>query len=353
MSYMIKRLYKQDVNTRDLIAAAAEIFRAYGLDATIEKTKPKIGGTEVDALLHIQKGAHETLFLVEAKRTPNEITLAQLMQRRAHEHGALLVADYVPPRLADRLRAARIPFVDAAGNAWVETPDFLIWVAGQKPQRDLEAPKPARAFAGAGLQLIFAVLMNPDWVALPTRELAGRLGLANGTVAAALRDLQEQGFVIQLGKRGQRRLRNRTTLLNKWTEGYVQRLQPLTHVNRFRTARTEKDWWKGLDFVRHHALLGGEPAAALLTGFLMPDVITIYIEQNHAPLVVDLGLRPDPDGNVVLRRRFWKFRDETWEAKHVTPPLLVYADLMGAHDARCIETAGRIKDQYLARFLED
>ena len=291
--------------------------------------------------------------MVEAKPELKPATLALVLEQKAHGNGTLLVANYIPPPMAAKLRENRIAFVDAAGNAWIQTPEFLIWVEGKKPTQQTPAAAAPRAFQTTGLQVLFALLTNPDWIALTTRELAARVGVANGTAAAVLRDLEALGFVIRANpKIGPRRLRNRDILIQKWTEGYLQRLQATTLLNRYRPDVPDPDWWKDVDAKRHHAILGGEPAAALLTAFLTPEIITIYMDGNPGPLILDNKLRPDPNGNVVLRRKFWKFEAEEWTRKELTPPLLIYADLMGTGDARCIETAGRIRDEYLARPLE-
>jgi len=334
-----------------LAPQAIQVLREYGLDADLEKTHVKMGKRNVDAIIRIGKGGQERLFVVEVKHRPTAATMAPLLQNKGR-NDTLLVADFVAPALAEVLRGHHIPFVDLAGNAWLKTPDHLIWVNGRRPQVVTRMARPPRAFAAGGLQLIFGLLNDPDWVQLPTRTLADKLGIANGTVAGALLDLEALGFIA--GKRaGKRRLRNREVLLNKWTEGYLQRLQQTTLINKYKTDEREADWWKRLGEEGAHALLGGEPAAALLTRFLTPELITIYVDGNPAKLVLKHGLRQAPDGKIHLRRKFWKFETPKCDGHKVVPPLLIYADLVGTNDARCIEAAGRIKEKYLAGLLED
>lgn len=342
------------VQPHPLVQRAVDLLRDYGLHAAIDRTNVKVGRLHFDAILRVHKGGAETLLMVEAKPELNPATIALVLQQRARDNGTLLVANHIPPPMAAKLRENRIAFLDVAGNAWIQTPEFLIWVEGKKPTQQTPAAMAPRAFQTRGLQLLFALLTNPDWIALTTRELAARVGVANGTVAAVLRDLEALGYVMRGNRRtGPRRLRNQHTLIQKWTEGYLQRFQATTLLNRYRRDFQEPHWWKDVDAQRHHAILGGEPAAALLTGFLTPDIITIYLDGNPGPLILDKKLRQDPNGNVVLRRKFWKFEAEGWTHNELVPPLLIYADLMGIGDARCIETAGRIRDEYLTRTLED
>ena len=150
--------------------------------------------------------------------------------------------------MAEQLRQKRLAFLDLAGNAWIQTPEFLIWVHGEKPTQRRTAIVAPRAFQTKGLQLLFALLTNPEWIALTTRELADKVGIANGTVAAALRDLEGQGFIVRANKRdAARRLRNRRVLLDKWTEGYLQRFQPTTLLDRYRHEGPDTDWWKTIE----------------------------------------------------------------------------------------------------------
>lgn len=113
------------------------------------------------------------------------------------------------------------------------------------------------------------------------------------------------------------------------------------------------DWWRALDTARHNVLLGGEPAAALLTEYLKPGAVTIYAKPPHFAFILENRLREAPDGEVEVRRRFWPF-DYEWDHPNLVPPLLIYADLLATGDARCIETAQRVYDGHLARlFAED
>jgi hypothetical protein len=63
-------------------------------------------------------------------------------------------------------------------------------------------------------------------------------------------------------------------------------------------------------------------------------------------------LQRNPNGDIELLRRFWKF--DQWEKKdlHTAPPLLIYADLVSTADDRNLETAEIIYEHYIARLIE-
>jgi hypothetical protein len=167
-----------------------------------------------------------------------------------------------------------------------------------------------------------------------------------------MRELVEQGFVVKARRRAiARRLRNRRKLLDRWVELYTGTFRQTTLLGRYRAELP--DFWKTIDPERHYALLGGEPAAAILTQYLKPGTVTIYAEAAHPNLLYDYRLNEARDGNVEVRQRFWKFEYQ-WEHKNLVPPVLIYADLLATGDARCIETAQRVYDGYVARlFAED
>ncbi|UOQ69169.1 type IV toxin-antitoxin system AbiEi family antitoxin [Hymenobacter volaticus] len=95
--------------------------------------------------------------------------------------------------------------------------------------------------------------------------------------------------------------------------------------------------------------MGGEPAAhLLLAGYLQPEFFTLYSLATRPALMRQLGLVPDPTGNVEVRVPFTQTLPAAPAAPNCVPPLLVYADLILSGDARNHEVA----DQFYARYLQ-
>lgn len=334
-----------------VLTRAGEILNEYGLKAEFERGRTRLGTREVDALIKFANEHGETLLAAEVKPVLTQVHAAQAIGRR--DKDTLLIARYAPPGIAEQLRKNKVPYVDLAGNAWIPAPHFLLWVEGRKPLEERPPAEKGEAFNPAGLQLILALLTNPDWVALTTRQLAELTQLANGTVAAALRGLEAQGFVLRATPRARRRMRNLRVLLDKWTEGYLQRLQGRYFLGYYRHRGADVDWWRQVVPARHMVVLGGEPAAAELTGYLTPGEITLYAKTHPALLIADHKLERDPGAGIVIRKKFWHFQVPDWNNERFAPPVLIYADLLGTGDARCIEAAAKIREQYLVRLLED
>lgn len=340
------------VNTQlgeaEILKGALQCLQNHGLIATLEQERPALGRTRADALVRIGYGNQgDTLYAVEIKRWLTPTNLGAVANHlRNLGPAALLVTDYVTPQVAEKLKELDIPFADTAGNAYLRGPNFLVWLTGRRPHTIHKPQRAGRAWQPTGLKLIFALLCNPDWIALGYRELAEKAGVANGTVGWVMRDLVEQEFLIQARRRAiPRRLRNRRKLLDRWVEVYTGTYRQTTLLKRYHAETPE--WWKTLDPKRHAALLGGEPAAAILTDYLKPGIITIYVKPVHFMLAIDFKLREAPDGEVEIRKHFWPF-DYQWAHPNLVPPVLIYADLLATGDARCIETAQRIYEGHLA-----
>lgn len=324
----------------DLLASALEKLRGYGIAAATETRGVRLGRTTADAIVRLGYGGREVQYAVELKLGLRLKALGAVIHQleRHGEHG-LLVADYVTPPMAEELRERKIPFVDAAGNAFLDQPPLFVWVTGEKPRLVAGAARPAgRAFQASGLQVLFALTCNPEWAGLPYRDIAQRADVAHGTVGWLMAELPSLGFIAEF--RGKRRLMKRERLLQQWAEFYPRTLRPRLALGRFRAESL--DWWHTIDPTRYGAVLGGEPAGGRITGYLRPGTATFYAEKIDPRLVVDLRLRPDGGGNVEIYRRFWTFpgRDSA-----LVPDPLVYADLMATGDGRCIETAKLIFEQ--------
>jgi hypothetical protein len=97
---------------------------------------------------------------------------------------------------------------------------------------------------------------------------------------------------------------------------------------------------------------GGEIAAAKLTWHLKPEGYTIYSDHLPGKLIYKFKFQKDPKGNVEFLTPFWTFGWELAE-NGLVPPLLIYADLMATGDARAIEAAEIIYDNYLTRLIRE
>ncbi len=339
-----------------LLDAAVEAAAGLGVTVQVVQRDPQLGRARADALVRVTHGGQEVLYAVAVRRTLHPATLgAALQQLERLGQQAMLVTDYVTPALADELKARHIAFLDTAGNAYFEQPPLLIWVKGQKPAAKPATQTAGRAFQPTGLQVLFTLLCNPQAVNRPYRELAEMAGVAHGTVGWVIPDLQQLGYVRDLkGKRGTRRLFELERLLDEWATTYARVLRPRTLLGRYYVPTLEG--WKDWPLAEHGALWGGEPAAAVLTDYLRPGVLTLYAEKLPGLLAARQKFMKEPAPGhtavVEVRKRFWNFPGDP-QHTNLVPPLLVYADLLATGDARCIETAKMIYDAYVARPLTE
>lgn len=326
------------VDNQHLLHAALAKLQTLGLAVTLEGQDVLLRKTKADARVRIGYGGREAAYLIELKRGLRQASLgAAIHQLERFGEEGLLVTDHVTPSMAEQLRERRIQFIDAAGNAYLDQPPMLVWIKGEKHTGPVGS-QTQRAFQASGLQILFALICHPEWVTLPYRELAQRAGVAHGTVGWVMAELPQLGFMTEI--HGRRQLIQRERLLQQWAEFYPRVLRPRLPLGRYRAETL--DWYETLDPPRYGAVLGGEPAAARITGYLRPGTATFYAERVDPKLVLDLRLRTDPEGNVEFLRKFWTF--EAAESP-LAPEPLVYADLMASGDGRCIETAKTIFDR--------
>lgn len=339
-----------------ILRTAIKAAQQHGLAIDLVKETPQATNHQANAIARVRQGEEETRYLVECKRNVRSANLGvTLHQLDRLGQPAILITDYVAPALADELKGRDIFFLDAAGNAYIKHANLLVWIKGQKPAHKATVVSPGRAFQPTGLQVIFTLLCNPGVINMPYRELAKMAGVAHGTVGWVIPELQQLGFVRDLqGKRGTRRLFERERLLNQWTDAYTRVLRPRTLIGRYYVPDLEG--WKDWPLAQYGALWGGEPAAAMLTGYLRPGELTLYSEKMPGLLAARQKFMkqagPRHMAAVEVRKRFWNLPGDP-EQINMVPPLLVYADLLATGDARCIETAKIIYDRYLARLLTE
>lgn len=345
----------KQVNEADVLKNTIKVLENHGLTAKIDREQATLGRTRADALVRIGYGKQrDTLYAVEIKRWLTPANLGPIVTRmREFGPAALLVTDHVTPQVAEKLKELKVPFADTAGNAYLPGPNFLIWATGRRPQKILKPPRPGRAWQPTGLKVVFALLCHPEWIDLGYRDLAARAGVANGTVGWVMRDLREMGYLTVVKRT--RRLAATKRFLDDWTNGYARMLGPTLLMGRYRIPTL--DGWQQWHPEKDGAVWGGEPAAALLTEYLRPGLLTIYTKQIPARLILEQKMTVAPnhlvtEGIVEFRNKFWDFEVAT-DKPNLAPPVLIYADLLATGDARCIETAQRIYDGHLAQFFAD
>jgi len=304
----------------------------------------------VDAKVLLEATNLEQCFAVEVKRWVNQATVGAVAYQMLQlpERG-LLVTEYVNMNLAERLKAMNIHFLDTLGNTYVNVPPLFIYVTGRKPPMRKFADRPTRAFQPTGLKALFALLCKPDLANEPYRTIAEAADVARGTVGWVLADLKRHGNLLDVGKQG-RRLIQKHRLIERWVAAYPEQLRHKLAIGRY-TAPDPK-WWEHTHIQDFHAYWGGEVAGALLTRYLKPEVVTIYVRDLPGRLLAANRLRKDEKGNVEVLKAFWTETFD-WGEKETVHPLLAYADLIATGDARNLETAKRIYDDEIIGLIRE
>jgi len=332
----------------EILHQALEAFhQATGIMA-IEQ--PRRNDQTTDADITLKKGQEVWHFRVKTKPWLTRENVGPIVRRLGDNRGGwLIVTRHVAPALAAQIRELGLAFIDTAGNAFVDEPGLLIYLVGNPPKDKHPGEGVKRLYRPAGLRLLFALLCNPGLERRTYREIAAAANTALGTVAWTVRDLMMMGFMVDMRDKG-RHLINKETIIEQWVVAYPQQLKPKQFLGTYKADRI--DWWRDADLAPFDAQWGGEPAAAKLTQYLKPELLTIYAGERTQELILRNKLRKNPRGDVEIVRRFWTFgpQDNRRETVH---PLLVYADLIATANDRNIETARMIYDRELAELIRE
>src|SRR4030066_1699752 len=143
--------------------------------------------------------------------------------------------------------------------------------------------------------MIYAFLCNPGFANKTYREIAGATDVALGTVGWIMKELKDLGFLLDMGKRGNK-LTQKENLLQRWVTAYPEQLRAKLILGRY---RGEYGWWQQKKLDPMAAQWGGEVAAERLTHYLKPQLITIYAAAQYLnQLLLDNRLKTDITGDV-------------------------------------------------------
>ena len=299
---------------------------------------------EIDGILNLEYNGKKAKFNVETKKEVRNYHLPQIYQLAEYYKPLMVITEKnIFPAIKDEFRRKGIAFIDLNGNVNIETDTILIKVEGKK-QKYLQPEKQGRAFTKAGLKAIFLFLLNKEMINKTYREIAKNAGIALGNIKYILEGLKEEGFALKKTEKTLF-LVNKKELLEKWLTAYDEKLKPALHIGNFKFIGQE-DFrnWKNLKLNEDQTVWGGEAAGDIITGYLIPEILTLYTNETRAEIMKKYRLVPDVKGNIKIYKKFWNYETGF---KQTVPPLLAYADLMNTGNGRCIETAQKIYEQHI------
>jgi len=302
----------------------------------------KIPNLEVDGKIVFPYKDKLLVFDAEIKKELRPPHLAKMIELQRRTKHLIVVAEYIHPTLKKELRDEGIAYLETNGNIFLKEDNLWLWLEPNKTEKPATIAT-GRAFAKTGLRLIFHFLVDEKLINETYRTIAAKTGVGFGNINFIITDLREQGFLLPMNK-DTYILARKKELLDKWMQGYKERLKPTLEIGTFRFGDPlMNNTWGNLLLEPGKTWWGGEPAGGLMTNYLKPEIFTLYTTEKRIDAIKNYRLIPDKNGNVNLYEKFWHFTEEA----NTAPALLVYADLMNTNDRRCIETAERIYNERL------
>jgi len=328
------------MGTPELLHQARTVLESFGIEVKTARDQGR--GYDV----YLTRGATRAPYVVVAMR---KVRVSDLMRREPRLPNApiLVVTDHVSPRTAAALRRGEIQYVDRSGNAYVHFGDVYLSVEGKPPQpgnsrHEYVGDDPvANLFSPRRAQVIMALITWPELTEAPVRTIADCAGTSVGIAQSTIKLLRS----LDLWRREEPWSRDR--LIDGWVASYPEGLGRSLDIDAF-----EGDL--DLRSIRH------SPSALFVSGEAVSDslrsheTLTIYTDVFTPDLVVRNRWRRSTTPNIFVRHKFWRSPrresapggDRLVEA----PPIVVYADMMGANDSRVRAAAHeyRVRNRDLA-----
>jgi hypothetical protein len=308
-----------------------------------------------DRLLDLRTPKGRFSFAIELRRTYLDRTATNALLASAALPGKpppIVFARYIPRPTGERLAAAGINFVDAAGNLNLHLGNnYQTRLLGQRETRP--APE-AKRIGAATVQVFFTFLASPEAIQSPARHLAELAGVSKTAASDGRQRLVAEGILRRQGAR-RYHLADANRLEERFLQGYSRALRPHLHLARMRGADRAPDAFverlakvakqEGIPW----ALTGGTGAYEL-DRFYRGEETIVFIPNLTKDLQRQLKLLPDRQGPITFLRMFSP--GILWPGSTVHPvahPWLLYAELLQQEDARALEAAKEIQTRYLRK----
>lgn len=278
-------------------------------------------------------------FAAEVKKNVTKSNYLRVLETLRHIKSStkmpvLLIGDYISPTILPELRKEGFSVLDSSGNCQISNGNLYIHVQGQKQYIAKESMD--KAFNETGVKLIFYFLLEKGNISKPYRTIHDETGLSLGTIKNVIEELKMRRFVIMSS--GNRVIINRKNLIDQWQETYNKVLKPKLFISKMKFVNDEaKREWQTIK-LPIKMCWGGENGANAIDGYLQPEIFTIYSDTDTRELLKTKKIIPANDGEILVYRKFWKQETDN----QIAPKILIYADLMGSGNSRCLEAALRL-----------
>lgn len=351
-----------------LSAAESSLLLDRAISALQEATKGRLtverlgepaasaAGARFDTSIDIacDDATHHFLCKVRPKLDPRAVAAATANLesiRRTTKSAVVLVTEHVNQSLAAKLIDQGVQFIDAVGNAYLDSSGLFVLITVKRRRREQRQDRrdTRTTWSRGALPVIHRLLNEPEALQMSFRELAAASTVSLGTVHNVMDDLKARGFLRTL--RDKPRLLERERLVEQWVESYPQYLRERL-VRRRLTVPGRKDIAQLAEEVRSTLgeqdwVLSGECAAWLMDGYLPPERMTLYGNGELDGLASLLEARPAADGDIEVLQAFWTGHTSPGGDWGLADPILVYADLVYSREPRAREAALRIRDEHL------
>jgi hypothetical protein len=298
----------------------------------------------IDRKLQVKQVCQQFDGMRENRKLPPGV----ISDRNGQEMRGVLIAPYISREIAEYCRECGLEFIDSIGNAYLRSPGILVFITGEKYERNqqlIEAPKVHNSVSGQRVAL--ALLCKPELAGATFKEIASIAGVSVGAAHKALENLALRSYLVK-DQSVRRRLIQSERLFYEWALNYPTTLRE-TLTNRRFTA-TDPNWWERANINEFGGVWGGEVAGEHLTRYLKPETQTIYVPpsiMNDAikGIATRFRLRADPMGKIEIIEKFWS--DEIYSNTDTAPPILVYSELMALLDPRVDEVAKILKEKWI------
>lgn len=297
----------------------------------------------IDGIIHILEP--KIHFTFEVKSNIQSSNLPKILSVLKTLENALLISEYIAKPAREQLRKANISYIDTAGNTYLKQENLFVYIETHKNNKIFKTQH-HRAFSKTGLKVLYHLLIQPELLNKPYRDIAEVCKVSIDTISKVLKNLLKEKYIIQIHQK-QYEFLDKEKLFQEWVTLFNKVLRPKLKQRTFKLLKEEKTF-RDLE-LSGNGELGGAYAGELLSDYLIAETAYIYTERPFIDLMKVYKLIPDESGNIVLIEKFWHTTNNDF--RKTVHPILVYADLVNQTSIRNTETAQKIYDQYIKNIL--